>query len=93
LPNWCSNQVTVTGSPEGVAVVVAAVRGTDEDGNHITKNFFLDHVPSDGEIWALARRWHASRTVLVTPTGRRWRVVWVGDEVKLGLDAPWWPLV
>jgi hypothetical protein len=65
----------------------------DEEGNHLTKNFVLDHVPSDGEIWALAWRWHASRTVLVVPTMCGWRLVWVGDEVKLGLDAPWWPLL
>jgi hypothetical protein len=39
LPNWCSNRVTVTGSPEGVAAVVAAVRGTDDDGNECPLDF------------------------------------------------------
>jgi len=64
----------------------------DEAGNHITKDVFLDHVPSDSEVWSFVHRWYAARSVLVVPTVCGWRVVWVGNQVKLGLDVPWWPL-
>ncbi len=63
----------------------------DEGGNWLTEDTFLDHVPSEREVSALARQWHAARTVIVSPTPLGWRVVWVGERVKIGLNAPWWP--
>ena len=63
----------------------------DEDGNYITEKIVLEHLPSESEVYALARRWHAARTVLVLPTFRGWQIVWVGEDVTLGLHAAWWP--
>lgn len=39
MPNWCSNQLTVTGATDDVAEVVTAVRGRDDDGNECPLDF------------------------------------------------------
>jgi hypothetical protein len=63
----------------------------DEDGNYLTEDIVLDSLPSEGRISALARNWHAARSVYVAPCPCGWRVVWVGKWVELVLDAIWWP--
>lgn len=63
----------------------------DDEGNHLTADLLLAAPPTEDVIRVLVSRFHAARSVIVTPADSGWVVVSVGEKVVLALDADWWP--
>lgn len=101
MPNHTTNRLTIDGSPEAVAAVLDAIRGTDDDGNELVIDF--DRVvpmpaairetmrqPGEAVTQAGADDWYDWR---ITHWGTKWNAYWqeLRDGNVIEFDTAWSP--